>query len=100
MRWFVVAAAWGALLIAAIYMLRAVRAMGHGPLVSEWSGASDPVGLWRQLPFLLLLGALMVLGVWPRLLTDRVDPAAQAIVRAITESRVAPNLAARSTATK
>lgn len=94
LRWFVVAAAWGALLVAAVYMLRAIRAIWHGPLAEgPWRAAADPAGTWRKLPYVLLLASLMVLGVWPRLLTDRIEPSAGAVADRVNGSRPAPNLA-------
>ena len=87
--WFVVAAAWGALIIGAIYMLRAVRGILHGPLPEAWSAIQD-ANLWRKVPFVLLLGALLIFGVFPRLLTDKIKPSAAIIVSLATQ----PNLAA------
>ena len=37
LHWMVVAAAWGGLIIGAVYMLRAIRQILHGKLKSEWS---------------------------------------------------------------
>lgn len=83
-RWLVVAAAWGAMLIAAIYMLRAIRLIGHGPLHTGWREALDPAGVIARFPFVLLLACLIALGVWPRLLTDRIAPGIRNIVQAVT----------------
>jgi NADH-quinone oxidoreductase subunit M len=77
--WVVVFAAWGALVIGAVYMLRAVRNLLHGPLPEKWAALPD-ANLWRRLPFALLLGALLVLGFWPRLLTEKITPSASGIV--------------------
>jgi NADH-quinone oxidoreductase subunit M len=84
--WVVMAAAWGALLVAALYMLRAVRTMFHGELAEGWRDAADARGWQARLPFVILLGALMVLGVWPRILTDRARPAVEAIATAVARS--------------
>jgi NADH-quinone oxidoreductase subunit M len=74
-------AIWGALVIAAVYMLRAIRAIWHGQ--KEWSGISDAANLWRKLPFALLLAGLILFGCFPRLLTDdiktSVAPVAQLV---------------------
>jgi NADH-quinone oxidoreductase subunit M len=77
--WFVVAAAWGALIISAIYMLRAVRDVWHGEPRSHWPAPLDS-GAWRKVPFILLLAALIVIGVWPRSLTDKIEPSVKAIM--------------------
>ena len=41
LRLVTVLACWGALIIGAVYMLRAVRAMLHGPLPEKWAGVAD-----------------------------------------------------------
>jgi NADH-quinone oxidoreductase subunit M len=38
MHWLAAAAAWGRLIVAAVYMLRAVRTM-FGPLAEDWRGS-------------------------------------------------------------
>jgi NADH-quinone oxidoreductase subunit M len=74
-----VLACWGALIIGAVYMLRAIRSMLHGPLREEWANVSD-AALWRKTPFALLLAGLLVFGFFPRLLTDKIRPSADEIV--------------------
>ena len=71
---------WGGLIIGAVYMLRAVRRIWHGPVSDRWNEVSDATDLWRRLPFALLVASLIVFGVFPRLLTDRVQPAVQRMV--------------------
>ncbi|MCC7375216.1 MAG: NADH-quinone oxidoreductase subunit M [Verrucomicrobiales bacterium] len=95
LRWFVAAAAWGALVVAAVYMLRAVRAMWHGPRAEDWATAVDPAGLWRKLPYLVLVAGLLVIGMWPRILTDRIAPGARGIVEGVVRSTPPPSLAAQ-----
>ena len=55
-RLVTVLACWGALIIGAVYMLRAVRKMLHGPLPAKWEGIADATA-WRKLPFATLLAA-------------------------------------------
>ena len=88
-QWFVVAAAWGGLVIGAIYMLRAVRSVLHGELSEKWNEVQD-AALWRKTPFVILLGALLVFGFWPRLLTDKIKPSAAIIVKMATGKMEAP----------
>jgi NADH-quinone oxidoreductase subunit M len=88
-RWFVAAAAWGALLIGALYMLRAIRSILHGELNDKWSGVQD-ANLWRKLPFALLLGALLLFGVFPGLLANKIKPSADTIVKLATGQPVEP----------
>ena len=78
---FAIAAAWGALIIAAIYMLRAVRNILHGPMPDRWASIAD-AGAWRKLPFVLLLAGLIIFGIFPRALTDRIKPSVEAIMNA------------------
>jgi NADH-quinone oxidoreductase subunit M len=75
-----VPAAWGALVIGAIYMLRAVRNMLQGPLPESCASVADAPHLWRKAPFILLLVALLVFGCFPRLLTDNIATSAALIV--------------------
>ncbi len=77
-------ALWGALLIAALYMLRAMRSVLHGPLPEKWSGLPDASNLWRKLPYALLLASLLVFGFFPRLLTEKIKPDVEKIVNLAT----------------
>src|SRR5207247_7978785 len=81
---FVVAAAWGALLIGAIYMLRAIRDILHGPLPEHLATVRD-ASLWRKLPFALLIGALLLFGIFPKSLTDKIKPSAETIFSAMAK---------------
>lgn len=74
-------ACWGALIIGAVYMLRAVRAILHGPLPEKWAGVADAPNLWRKLPFALLLAGLLVFGCFPGLLTEKIKPVVADILR-------------------
>jgi NADH-quinone oxidoreductase subunit M len=74
-------ALWGALLIGALYMLRAVRNILHGPLPEKLNTAPDAGNVWRKLPYALLLASLFLFGIWPRLLTEKITPDAQKIVQ-------------------
>lgn len=73
-------AVWGGLVIGAVYMLRAVRQILHGPVSSKWDQMQDASDPWRRLPFALLLASLLVFGSVPRLLTDKIKPAVADIV--------------------
>ena len=84
-------AAWGALIIGAVYMLRAVRNILHGSEKSEWSVLKD-ANAWVKLPFVLLLAALLLLGVYPRLITDKIQPSVAPII-AMAEAKTADKAA-------
>jgi NADH-quinone oxidoreductase subunit M len=85
LRTVTVFAAWGALLIGAIYMLRAIRAILHGPLSAKWEAVQD-ANPWRKTPFVLLLASLLVFGFCPRLLTDKITPSVEEIIKSNSAS--------------
>jgi NADH-quinone oxidoreductase subunit M len=91
-------AVWGGLVIAAIYMLRAVRDVLHGPLPVGMESVSDAQGWPRKLPFALLFLTLLFFGIWPRALTEKIQPAAQRIVELATAGRPAPVTPGRTVA--
>jgi NADH-quinone oxidoreductase subunit M len=76
---WVVVAAWGALVVGAIYMLRAVRNILHGPLAESLPPVVD-ANLWRKVPFAILIVCLLIFGIAPRLLTKKIEPAVKEIV--------------------
>jgi len=76
---FAIVAAWGALIIAALYMLRAIRNILHGPMPDRWTSLPDATS-WRKLPFVLLLAALIAFGIFPGGLAERIKPSVQAIL--------------------
>jgi NADH-quinone oxidoreductase subunit M len=84
--WFVVAATWGALIIAAVYMLRGVRLLLHGPAPADAPPFADLRGPGVKAPFLVLLFGLLSLGLWPRVLSDRAAASVAAIVAAATQT--------------
>jgi NADH-quinone oxidoreductase subunit M len=93
-------AVWGGLVIAAIYMLRALRAILHGPLPvqdAELPPLNDALGWWRKLPFAILFVALAIFGIWPRSLTEKIQPSAQRIL-AMATSHKAPQPAGQTLA--
>lgn len=76
-------AAWAGLVIGAVYALRAVRRLLHGPLPARCTGATDLAGVWPRTPFVLLLAGLLVLGCFPRVLTERIQATAVDIVETV-----------------
>ena len=85
-HWMTIAAIWGALIISAVYMLRAVRDIWHGS--KEWPNITDAAGLWRKLPYGLLLAGLILFGCFPRLLTDGIKVSVSPIVRMAAEKNL------------
>ncbi len=82
-------ACWGGLILGGVYMIRAIRAMLHGPLPERWTSLAD-AGPWRQLPFALLLASLLAFGLWPSLLTRKIEPAVSLLVQQIQAPRQIP----------
>jgi len=74
-----VLAVWGALMIGAIYMMRAARNVLHGPVPEKYSYMAD-ASLWRKLPYALLLASLFLFGCFPKLLTNQIEPDVNKIV--------------------
>ena len=79
---FVTAAAWGGLVIGAIYMLRAIRSIWHGEPGRPLADLLVPeANAWRRLPFVLLLVGLLFFGIFPGVLANRIKVSAEAIVK-------------------
>jgi NADH-quinone oxidoreductase subunit M len=79
-----VLALWGGLVIGGVYMTRAVRNVLHGPLPEKWNSITAVTHLWRKLPYALLLACLFTFGIWPRLLTEKINPDAAKVISAYT----------------
>jgi NADH-quinone oxidoreductase subunit M len=84
-------AIWGALMIGAIYMTRAIRNILHGPLPEKFSHLADASNLWRKLPYALLLASLLIFGAWPKLLTNQINPDAEKIAANFSNANVQPD---------
>jgi len=80
-------AVWGGLVIGGIYMMRAVRKVLHGPVPDKYSSLAD-AGLWRKLPYALLLAALLLFGCFPKLLTNQIEPDVDRIFSSYPSSNV------------
>jgi NADH-quinone oxidoreductase subunit M len=71
-------AVWGALIIAGVYMLRAIRDIWHGD--KQWTSLADARTFWRRTPYALLLTCLIIFGCFPRLLTDNIKASVAPVV--------------------
>jgi NADH-quinone oxidoreductase subunit M len=80
LRLVTVLAVWGALIIGAVYMTRAIRNILHGPVPEKFSNLADASNVWRKLPYALLLASLLLFGFLPKLLTEKINPDAEKIV--------------------
>jgi NADH-quinone oxidoreductase subunit M len=76
----VILAVWGGLIIGAVYMTRAVRAILHGPLPQKFAELPDAYNFWRKIPYALLLASLLIFGFVPKLLTEKINPDADKVV--------------------
>ncbi|HVV71984.1 MAG TPA: NADH-quinone oxidoreductase subunit M [Verrucomicrobiae bacterium] len=79
-----VLACWGALIVGAVYMLRAIRSMLQGALPEKWAKVADASNPWRRAPFALLVAALLTFGFFPRLLTDKINPSVAEVLSPYT----------------
>jgi len=70
-QWIIVAAVWGALVIGAIYMFRAVRSVLHGQTPDRFSNISDITSWKHRAPFALLIFMLILFGIFPHQLTNK-----------------------------
>lgn len=71
----IVAFAVFGVLITAIYLLRTVQKMCYGPANPKWPELRDASTFAERFPFLLLLGALLLFGLWPQGLLRYIQPA-------------------------
>jgi NADH-quinone oxidoreductase subunit M len=71
------------LVIGATYLLRTVKTAFLGPMNPRWEGIRDARGVIERSPFLILLGVLLLFGIYPlpivRLIETGVTPIVQAI---------------------
>jgi NADH:ubiquinone oxidoreductase subunit 4 (subunit M) len=73
-------------------MLRAVRAVMHGPAQEHGTYATKvtDANAWRKVPYAVLIARLLVFGFFPRLLTDKINPVTEQIVNMATEKADLP----------
>ena len=74
-----ICALWG-VVISAVYMLRAYRQMFQGEPAANTEATVDP-GCSVRWPVILLLGALLVGGIWPHSYLNYIQPSVEALVR-------------------
>ncbi len=74
-----ICAVWG-IVVTATYLLWAVRTSFFGPFDEKWNMLHDATTLRQKFPYALLIAVLLVVGFWPRLLTDIILPSVEKIV--------------------
>jgi NADH-quinone oxidoreductase subunit M len=78
-HWFGVLASL-AVILAAIYLLWSYQRMAYGPIHEEHEGLPD-VSLREVAVLAPVLALLLLFGVYPKILTDRIDPSTKAVVQ-------------------
>lgn len=68
------------ILITAIYLLRAVKQVCYGTPNPKWNTLQDARGFIERFPFILLLGALLLFGLWPQGLLGLIEPSVGALL--------------------
>lgn len=67
------------ILITALYLFRTVQSVCYGPFNPRWQKLEDVSGMVERVPFILLLAALLVFGLWPQGLLKVISPTVQLI---------------------
>jgi NADH-quinone oxidoreductase subunit M len=65
-------AVWSALVIGAVYMLRAIRTLLHG-LKGEDTPETEDIPACQRLPYAILVTVLLLFGFYPRLITEKIN---------------------------
>src|SRR5215216_671646 len=78
-QWVVTVTVFGVVLSAA-YMLWTVKRVFHGPLMPQWSGLTDATRWWEVVPMAAMVAAILVVGIYPRVLTEVIEPSVRPIV--------------------
>lgn len=68
------------ILITALYLLRAVKHICYGEENKTWPELRDAVSWEEKLPFIVLLGALLLFGFWPNGLLRIITPSVVAML--------------------
>jgi len=88
---FAILGAFG-IILAAWYLLHAVRQMLHGPL-TQAENATIPDLNWREVLTLVpIIVLFFVIGLFPNLFFDKINPSAEAVVKALNAQRPAVSM--------
>jgi NADH-quinone oxidoreductase subunit M len=86
-RWLAVIAATGVILVA-IYLLWSYQRVAFGPLGNESHRRLRDVGLLDVTVLIPILALLLVFGVYPQPLTERIEPATRTIIQRVDPDHV------------
>jgi NADH-quinone oxidoreductase subunit M len=64
-EWMTAIAVWG-IVLSAVYMLRAVRALCYGPVSESVKGVADLTGWRERFPYWLIAAGLLAVGIGPK----------------------------------
>ena len=76
--------------LAAIYLLWSYQRMMHGPVAEEHRRHPD-LSLRETVVLAPILAAILVIGVYPNLLLDRINPSTAQVVHRVEQGAVAPS---------
>lgn len=86
-RWFMVIpavlAVWG-LVVTGVYLLRTVKDAWFGALPARWQNLKDVRTPAQRVPFLVLIGTLLLFGFWPQPMLDVVEQGVAPLHRRLT----------------
>jgi NADH-quinone oxidoreductase subunit M len=82
-----------AVILAAIYLFWSYQRMAYGPLRDEDHRHLPDVSLREVVVLVPVLSLLLVFGVYPKVLTDRIDPTTAAVVQHVAPSERETDLA-------
>ncbi len=88
--WFAVAGAWGALIIGALYCLRAVSHILHGRVDDRNRGLGDMQSAALKFPCALLIALLLIFGCYPRILTDAIERSVRPLINPASAVAILP----------
>ncbi|MDP3981245.1 MAG: NADH-quinone oxidoreductase subunit M, partial [Chlamydiota bacterium] len=69
------------IVITATYLLRMIRHVLFGPLNPKWHHIEDAKTLFQRLPYVLLISALLIIGIWPSLFINLIDQGVRGILQ-------------------
>jgi NADH-quinone oxidoreductase subunit M len=68
------------IVLSAGYILWTVQRVFHGPPLPEWSHLPDANRWWERIPVGALMLVILVVGVYPRVLIDVIEPSVRTVV--------------------
>ncbi len=86
-RWQTVLAVSG-IALTAVYMLKVIRLAFQGPLDPRWNKLMDAQTSLQKLPFILLLGTLIIVGCWPSLILKNIESGTKPVLQNVLMTTV------------